>query len=178
MRRAPLCLALAVALLAAPAAAQLREYVRDEIRINMRAGPGLQFKILEVLTSGDSVRRLNESEDWVQIRLPDGRDGWVPSGYLTREIPPSITMPRLERELAQAQARIGELESTLGGQTEAIAELEDLRAQNELLSNENSELTFSTGWKDMSAGAGIILVGMVIGLLAPRGRGGSRKIKL
>ena len=73
-------------------AAQERAYVRDEIRVNMRAGPGLQFRILRVLTSGEVVRRLAERDDWVQVAIPGGPDGWIESGYITTQVPPSVVL--------------------------------------------------------------------------------------
>ncbi len=160
-------------------AAQERAYVRDEIRVNMRAGPGLQFRILRVLTSGEVVRRLAERDDWVQVAIPGGPDGWIESGYITTQVPPSVVLPQVQDQLTHAEARVRELERKLTSQTAAIVELEELRARNEGLEASNADLEFSSGWQDMAAGAGIILVGMVIGLLGSRGTSrGGRKIKL
>ncbi len=160
-------------------AAQERAYVRDEIRVNMRAGPGLQFRILRVLTSGEVVRQLAERDDWVQVAIPGGPDGWIESGYITTQVPPSVVLPQLQDQLTHAEARVRELERKLTSQTAAIVELEELRARNEGLEASNADLEFSSGWQDMAAGAGIILVGMVIGLLGSRGSSrGGRKIKL
>ncbi|MEE9278681.1 MAG: TIGR04211 family SH3 domain-containing protein [Myxococcota bacterium] len=184
------CLTLVSALLIAAAAmtagapartagAQERAYIRDEIRVNMRAGPGLQFRILRVLTSGDVVRRLAERDDWLQVRIPGGPDGWIESGYVTTELPPSVTLPRVQDQLTHAEARVRELERKLAAQTEAVKDLEQLRARNEALEASNADLAFSSGWKDMATGASIIVVGMIIGLLAPRGASrAGRKIKL
>lgn len=182
------CLTLVTALLVAAAAlvagpahlagAQERAYIRDEIRVNMRAGPGLEFRILRVLTSGDLVRRLAERDDWVQVSVPGGPEGWIESGYLTTEVPASIVVPELRDQLTHAEARVRELERKLGTQTAAIHEIEDLRARNERLEASNADLAFSSGWKDMATGAAIVVVGMVIGLLAPRGTRPGRKIKL
>ncbi len=170
---------LLIAAAALSAAAQERRYIRDEIRVNMRAGPGLQFRIVRVLTSGEVVRRIAERDDWVQVAIPGGPDGWIESGYVTSEVPPSVVLPQLQDQLTHAEARVRELERKLGVQTEAITELEELRAENEGLEATNADLEFSSGWQDMAAGAGIMLVGMVIGLLGSRGtvRSG-RKIKL
>ncbi len=171
--------ALLIAGAALSVAAQERAYIRDEIRVNMRAGPGLQFRILRVLTSGEVVRRVAERDDWVQVAIPGGPDGWIESGYVTAQVPPSVVLPQVQDQLTHAEARVRELERKLGGQTVAIAELEKLRARNEGLEATNADLEFSSGWQDMAAGAAIVLVGMVIGLLGARGTArGGRKIKL
>lgn len=161
------------------AAAQERAYIRDEIRVNMRAGPGLEFRILRVLTSGEVVRRVAERDDWVQVAIPGGPDGWIESGYVSTQVPPSVVLPQVQDQLTHAEARVRELERKLTSQSDSITELEQLRARNEGLEATNADLEFSSGWQDMAAGAGIMLVGMVIGLLGARGTSrGGRKIKL
>ena len=179
MRSLAIIPALLIATAAMAAGAQERAYIRDEIRVNMRAGPGLQFRILRVLTSGDLVQTVAERDDWLQVRLPGGPSGWIEAGYVTTDTPPSITLPQVQDRLTHAEARVRELEKKLAAQSGAVAELEELRARNEGLEARNADLAFSSGWKDMAAGASIILVGLVIGLLLPRGseRVG-RKIKL
>ena len=161
------------------ASAQERAYIRDEIRVNMRAGPGLEFRILRVLTSGEVVRRVAERDDWVQVAIPGGPDGWIESGYVSTQVPPSVVLPQVQDQLTHAEARVRELERKLTSQSDSITELEQLRARNEGLEATNANLEFSSGWQDMAAGAGIMLVGMVIGLLGARGTSrGGRKIKL
>ena len=164
---------------AAPAVARAAEFVRDEIRINMRTGPGSQFRILKVLVSGDSVTRLAENDSWVNVKTADGESGWVPAGYLTPEPPASVTLPRVEARLVQAQARIETLQEQLSTQAEAVAELDTLRSRNLELENENIALGGSEGWKTLGMGALIALVGLGVGA-SWRGGGAARtrRIKL
>ena len=75
------------------------DYVRDELRINMRTGPGTQYRILKALASGDKVSRLDSSGDWIQVRTPEGLEGWVPGGYLSPEPPASLALPTSPRHL-------------------------------------------------------------------------------
>ena len=154
------------------------DYVRDELRINMRTGPGLQYRILKALASGDKVSRLDTSGDWVQVRAPEGLEGWVPGGYLSPEPPASLALPVARSKLSRAESTIGELEQRLAAQAESITELETLRGQVEELGTENLRLSVSTRWKDYLAGAGLVAVGVLIGLAIPRGGARTRKIKL
>ena len=170
---------LALALLLALPLTAGADWVRDEIRINMRTGPGLDFRILEVLVSGDRVRRIGTSSDWVHVRTAEGKDGWVPDGYVVREEPASVRLPAVESELAEAKARIASLDSELGEQTAAITELNALRADNERLTTENAQLAGSSWWKLLLAGGATVLIGMVIGAVVPRGGSQrTRRIKL
>ena len=52
--------------------------------LNVRAGPGTAFAVVERLRQGDTVVGLARTQrgDWVQVRLPDGRTGWVSARYL------------------------------------------------------------------------------------------------
>lgn len=169
----------ALVLALAPAASAQTQYVRDEIRVNMRTGPGNQFRILKVLVSGDAVTKLAENDNWVNVRTPDGEEGWVPIGYVLSKVPSSVTLPRVEAKLAQAQSRVEELETQMGGQSEAIAELETLRARNLELETANDQLVGSARWRSMGIGALIAFAGLIVGVMWPRGGTGSRRrIKL
>ena len=175
---ARLILAALLLLLAAPLAAAA-DFVRDEIRINLRSGPGNQFRVVRILVSGDSVTRLAEDDGWINVKTQAGEDGWVPARYLTAEAPASATLPRVEARLAQAQSQIETLQQKLSTQAEAVAELDTLRSRNLALENENIALGGSDRWKTLGMGALIALVGLAIGA-SWRGGGASRarRIKL
>lgn len=165
--RPTVMLVLAWALAGPPTAGA--DWVRDEIRINMRSGPGLQFRILDVLVSGDRVQRIGASGEWIHVRTAEGADGWVPDGYVSKQEPPSVRLPTALGKLEKAEARIAELGSRLAEQTEAITELDELRTTNARLTTENTRLSGSAWWKVLVAGGATVLVGMVIGALVPRG---------
>ena len=52
--------------------------------LNLRSGPGVNFARVSVLSNGDVVELLgrNARATWIQVRLADGRSGWVNSAYL------------------------------------------------------------------------------------------------
>ncbi|RIK38772.1 MAG: hypothetical protein DCC55_20120 [Chloroflexi bacterium] len=56
--------------------------------LNVRSGPGLNFPVLATLPLGESV--VLEGRDtggfWLQVRLADGRLGWVSSGFMTANL--------------------------------------------------------------------------------------------
>jgi SH3 domain protein len=169
--------ALSIALALAPLAARA-DYVRDEVYVHLRAGPGLQYKILKMLKSGDAVKRLAETDEWIQAQTPEGQTGWLPTGYLSAEPPPSVALPQVQAQLAQAQARGEELDKKLADQGQAIAELDALRQRNSELENENARLSVAATWKNMATGVGIMLLGALIGLVIPRGGVSRTRLKL
>ncbi len=52
--------------------------------LNLRLGPGLNYRIRSVLPAGQSLEILGRSNngDWIEVRLADGRGGWVYRSYL------------------------------------------------------------------------------------------------
>ncbi len=172
-------LSLALLVIMAPASAARADYVRDEIRINMRTGPGVNYRIVQLLASGDQVTRLGEKEDWTQVRTPAGEEGWVPSTYLSSEPPPSVQLPDVTARLRKTGAHARELEEQLKAQAREVVELEGLRERVKKLESDNVRLSNSTRWKDFASGGTIVLIGMLIGSLLPRGgRQRTRRLKL
>jgi len=50
--------------------------------LNMRSGPGTNFAIIRTLTLGTEFTVIKKEGDWLQIKLKDGKEGWVHSGYV------------------------------------------------------------------------------------------------
>lgn len=44
---------------------------------NIRSGPGDEFPILTVVKNGESLILLGESDDWVNVRMENGKEGWI-----------------------------------------------------------------------------------------------------
>jgi SH3-like domain-containing protein len=47
-------------------------------RVSVSAAPLVDGEALFDLHAGTTVALVSESRDWLRLRLPDGRDGWVP----------------------------------------------------------------------------------------------------
>jgi hypothetical protein len=70
-------------------------------RVNLRAGPGMDFFKLVVLERNEEVEKVGDTADWAQIRVKrDGTIGWVNSRFLSPtpvaaapEAPPPPTAP-------------------------------------------------------------------------------------
>ena len=100
-------------------------YVMDTLAITMRSGPGIEFRVLASLKTGDKVDVLEQSGDWVMVRLSDDRKGWVLARYVSPEKPSYMLVEALT---AQAQSRKEKLETL---------ELEnrELKKENQTLSS-------------------------------------------
>ncbi len=61
--------------------------LRTLTRSNVRGGPGLSFGILRTLPTKAPLIGLSYKDDWVRVRLDDGRDGWVHYTLLDNQNP-------------------------------------------------------------------------------------------
>ncbi len=66
---------------------QLSEVARATVRseqLNMRQGPGPDYRVLRTLQRGDSlsIRALNKARDWALVVTDEGKPGWVYLEYL------------------------------------------------------------------------------------------------
>ncbi len=52
-------------------------------RVNIRKGPGINFKIIGKASEGDKYEFVTEEDDWIKIILPTGEEGWVYSALAT-----------------------------------------------------------------------------------------------
>ena len=52
-------------------------YVTDIMKITMRTGQGLDYKILDWVKSGEEVEILQQGDQWTMVRRADGKEGWV-----------------------------------------------------------------------------------------------------
>ena len=174
-----LALVCLLALLAAPSALA-EEFVRDQIRVKLRTGPAANHEAVRLLISGERLRRLGEEDGWAHVQTRDHQEGWVQVTYLTPNAPASVSLPKVEAALKQAETRITQLDAKLSSHGNAVQELETLRKRNEQLETENTKLVLSSTWRAMLAGAAILAVGILVGgLLLPRATAArSRRIKL
>jgi len=161
---AVLCLA---ALLPAASATAQEVWVRDEVRLNLRTGPGSQYRITGAIATGDSVRVTDRAEGWTKVRMANGREGWVPAGFLDEEPPAAVRVDRMEgetRELREAVSALREEVEALRTERDALAESEGtLRARAEALEAENLKLEAGARWPEWITGAAILATGMLVG---------------
>ena len=160
-----LCLFLCLSPFAAGA-----DWIRDELYLILRDGPGLDNAKLETLSSGDQVRVLKTDGEWANVKTKDGLAGGVPSKYLEKTLPAVLALPKAHSDLEKARSKITELDDKLALQTEQLEELETIRARANELEADHAAIARSDRVLTLIAGGGIIVVGMLIGAVLPRGR--------
>ena len=149
--------------------------MKDEVRLNLRTGPGNQFRILGSVETGDSVEILERGDGWIQVRA-DGKQGWVPEGFL-QERAARRGEARAHRDARRPScARAAESlddDADEAAQTRtrsSRARESEQRAELERLTRDNMELRAGARWPEWIAGACILAVGMGAGRAAARQR--------
>jgi SH3 domain protein len=183
-RRVALLLVGLVGLIGLPAASHAeRSWIKDEVRIHKRTGPGTKYRILGTVTTGDSFEVLTRAEAWTQIRGDTG-EAWIPAGYLQSEPPARIQLERHVTESAQMREAHGTLTTEVEQLRVANAELTEhntsLDALVEKFERENFELRAGARWPEWISGASILIVGGILGIIvhASTGRRQTRRIRL
>ena len=80
-------------------------FVKEMMKITMRTGPGNDRKIVALINTGQAVDLVEEGEEWSQVRLPDGKEGYVLTRFITPEEPSSLTLVRLQQKYETLEAQ-------------------------------------------------------------------------
>ena len=71
-------------------------YVSDILKLTLRTGPTTEHKILAVIESGQQLEVVEFGQEWSQVQLPNGKEGWVLSRYLTANETNNFKLDRLQ----------------------------------------------------------------------------------
>jgi SH3 domain protein len=185
-------------------------FVTDSFKITLRRGPSNENKVIAMLKSNEELEILEKGDDWVHVRLKNGKDGYVLRRFLTSEMPKFSVIVGLqekveklknevssfgksnerleksnlelrsslfskEKELTKVKKSYEELKSGAGKYIE-VKELKDnlesrnknLESRVNNLTEENRQLNKQTNKLWFISGAGVILVGWILGLVMGR----------
>jgi SH3 domain protein len=158
-------------------------YVDDKLTITFRSGPGMDRKIIEYLTTGDHMELLQDGEEWALVRLPDGQEGWVMKQYITKTKPSTMQVADLQQANSNLTSRSDELakenetlkatnqkvNAALAEKTKALADLttefNDLKQSSDASSFQMRKYLIF-----FFSGAGILFIGILLGLVMKRQR--------
>ncbi|MDO9566606.1 MAG: TIGR04211 family SH3 domain-containing protein [Candidatus Desulfaltia sp.] len=80
-------------------------YVGNEIKITLRTGQGIDHKILAMIKPGQEVEALQTDDDWTQVKLPNGTEGWVLTRFLTYDKPCRLELEILKKKYETLSAQ-------------------------------------------------------------------------
>ena len=166
-------------------------YVSDDLFTYMHSGPGTQYKIVGSIDAGERINTIqtNKNAGYTLIKDSKGRNGWINSKYVSKQLGLKERLPKLENELAKLKNQLNEaedkanmnkasLEEDLASHTNQVSELKD---SNSKLNEELKEIkALNTKLNDkldtkkndllmrwFSYGGMVGGVGLILGLLIP-----------
>jgi SH3 domain protein len=158
-------------------------YVSDEIKLTVRSGPGTDRKILDIVSTGEKMELLEDGDEWVLVRLENGKEGWVLKRYLSSEKPSQLKLAELQtihgrlstrseevlQENEALKAANEKINTALEEKTKALEEL--TRSYDELKKiSDASSFQMRKNIILLVSGAGILFFGIVLGLVMKRQR--------
>jgi hypothetical protein len=150
-------------------------WVRGELRATFRLNASPTSAAVGIAKTGDQVGVHERRGDWARIQLGES-SGWLPSSFLDPQPPPREHIAQLEAQVADLQAKLDAATSQASEQNArvdqlAIADAERTEAMRRL-SDENRDLRAGERWPYLVTGAGILGIGLAVGLLL---RGSTRR---
>lgn len=84
-------------------------FVSDILKLTLRTGPSIENKIISVIESGQMMEVVEFGDEWSRVQLPNGKEGWVLSRYLTTNETNNIKLQRLEAKHKNLMIQAAEL---------------------------------------------------------------------
>jgi len=84
-------------------------YISGIIQITLRTGPGVDHRVIAMINSGQEIEIINKGEEWTEIRLVGGKEGWVLTRFLTEKKPRSILLEQAEQNNKNLRLQVTKL---------------------------------------------------------------------
>jgi SH3 domain protein len=187
-------------------------YVDGDYRVNLRGGSSTEHAIIDIIDPGQELLVMEHQENWTKVQLPDGREGWLASRFLTDKKPAEVLASERQQKLQHIAIEFESLQSEtdrliIENQSlhekleETLDQLNKARAAHETLIEESADfLSLRAEQEQMAkqlrektaiiaslenqltvtnrssmihwflAGAGVLILGMIIGAAIKRKR--------
>lgn len=115
-------------LLAAPTLAQDR-YIADKLFTYMHSGPSNQYRIIGSIDAGEKVKLLSTDKNsgYSQISDSRGRNGWVETRFVTRDMSMAVRLPQLEKELKEVKSQLANARQNADSEKAGLVDSLDVR---------------------------------------------------
>ena len=81
-------------------------YVTDRLYLSLRSTPDPEQPAVTLLPSDTKVEVVATEDDWAQVKLEDGKTGWVLKRFLAEDRPKSLLIEELQRQIEELQEEI------------------------------------------------------------------------
>lgn len=97
-------------------------YVAERMRIGLREEPTDVSAVVKTVETGLPLEVIGRQENFVQVREPQGMEGWIEARYLTPDPPVRLQFSKLQEDLTKARAETVEAQAQLKKTQAALAE--------------------------------------------------------
>jgi uncharacterized protein YgiM (DUF1202 family) len=144
-------------------------YVSDRLYLSLRSAPDPKQPALDLLSSDTKVDVLETQGKWAKVRLEDGNTGWVWKRYLVKDVPKSLIIERLKRQIENKDITTERLLEEIASRDKEITALKNQIMEQSEHFKMATEENASKSLKGLYAtGIVTLVVGFVIGCLARR----------
>jgi len=109
-------------------------YVTERILLGVHTEPDEESPLLASINSGSPVEVLEENEGFNQVKLADGKIGWVSAGYLVNEEPATAQLDKVVKQLELSAEKYKLVEEKLSKKSR------ELQIRNDQLSNARTSI--------------------------------------
>jgi len=165
-------------------------YVSDQLFTYMHSGPSSQFRIIGSVNAGTIIQLVeHNSSGYSKVVDPKGRSGWIDTKFVTKKTPAMLRLPLVEKTLSVAQNELKSIgdknKQSLDSKQQSLSEqiktndqltaqrqqllgkIQALQSDNSALKNRISNQSEEVEMQWLIRGAGIIILGIFIGLIVP-----------
>lgn len=157
-----LLLPLALVLLFPEVALSKKVYV-SERTTNIRSGAGLEHRVIAVVKMDQALKILKVGEEWLNVIIPSGKEGWISRKMVKAEKPKSVIIAEYKDAIDRQRSQIEELKknfaSVIKKNKKSSFELQELKLSQGQLIKDNEELKNSS---EKFLIIGSIIAGLII----------------
>ncbi|MFW2405236.1 MAG: TIGR04211 family SH3 domain-containing protein [Gammaproteobacteria bacterium] len=106
-------------------------YVTDQLRLGVHAASDTSDRPFTNISSGDRVEITEETQYYVKVKIPDGREGWVKKNYLLEDKPAVLVLAEVEKARDDALAELEALKLSLADRESRVSAIEKEIVANE-----------------------------------------------
>ncbi|MFZ5570010.1 MAG: TIGR04211 family SH3 domain-containing protein [Thermodesulfobacteriota bacterium] len=162
-----ICLVMICLVFSSKAVQAVSMYINDVVNVSMRIGPGLNQEVIQMIKSGQKVDVIEQTKDWTLVRLPNNKEGWVLSRYLSSEQPNSYLLQILKDEhqklISRAETMQQQYASMKRDNEQLTAEIDKQKQKLLEIQMTCDSLRDERNLHLFLIGAGILLLGFFIG---------------
>ncbi len=115
-------------------------YVIDELKIGLHESASINSPIVKLVPSGTELTVIDRSEDLVNVKEPEGQQGWINSKYLVTNKPGKTRVNELEKEIELLKSSTIMTEGTTDEQKDLAQQLNSERLKSGTLQAELTDL--------------------------------------